>query len=218
MKFPKLKLLNNIINIKQQALLVVLSIFLSLLTFELVLNQTTLSYSTVTNKLIATDNVNPPVIQLQINESATLEVNSRDYRALVLDEYFLKYKSPLFGHADLMVEMCDKYDYPSDCTLLAAIAYGETKLCTQNITAQQFNCWGWGGSGENRIIFKDFEDAIINISKRMSDGYHSILTSPELIARTYCGPQCGTWARAVIDQQIAINSLARNMGLEKMGN
>ncbi len=213
-----MKVFNKIYKHKQKFLIFFIALILSLITFELVLHQDNVNYSVNPLAFVASDNVILPSLQLHPLESAKLNVDTRDYRALVLDQYFLKYKSPLYGHADIMVEMCDKYDYPSDCTLLAAIAYAETKLCTQNITAQQFNCWGWGGSGENRIVFKNFDEAIINISRRMSEGYYNILSSPELMARTYCGPQCGTWANAVIDQQYAIQKLARDMGLEKMGN
>lgn len=205
-------------NIYSFVLPLFIALLLSFITFELVVKKTTTNFVKPSNSNYATDNSFLGLIMITPPESVRIDVTARDYRAVVIDEYFKKYNSPLLGYADLLVAMCDKYGYPNDCTLLPAIAYTETKLCTQNITAKQFNCWGWGGSGENRVIFKDFDEAISVISQRMSYGYSAILHSPESISRTYCGAHCGTWSDAVLDQQASLQRMARDMGLSKLGD
>lgn len=158
--------------------------------------------------LVAPENLNPLV-----KGEATMLVEPQDYRALVLDKYFSKYNSPLAGYGSDFVAACDKYGLPSDCTLLPAIAYAETKLCTKSISAKQFNCWGWGGSGDNRIIFKNFPDAIDRISFYMNEGYGLYLKRPDLIVKNYCGGHCEDWASVVKREQRAINNLANQLGL-----
>ena len=143
---------------------------------------------------------------------ASITTDISDYRVLTLNKYFAKYNSPLAGYGALFVEMCDKYKLPYDCTLIPAIAYAETKLCTLANSASIFNCWGWGGSGSNRSVYKSYQDSIEAMSKNLMNGYGKILSQPDLIVDHYCGGHCETWAPAVKGQQKAIKDLAKQMG------
>jgi hypothetical protein len=152
---------------------------------------------------------------LFLKQSASFTVSYTDFRALVLDKYFEKYNSPLFGYGKYFVNACDKYGTPYDCTFLPAIAYVETKLCTKALSSYQYNCWGWGGSGENRIIFNNFPEAIDTITKGMVKGYGvNNLNNPYRLVRNYCGPNCNPyWASSVEREQKAISQIAKDLGL-----
>lgn len=218
MKFLKNLLLKNKRHLTSNLLQLAFALVLSFITFELVLAANITDVSETAAMPISSDNsisvasINPQV------KAVSIEITSQDRRAVVLEAYFSKFSSPLAGYGDLIVENCDKYGFPSDCTLLVAIAYTETKLCNDNITAKQFNCWGWGGSGTNRVIYSNFDEAIEKISRDMSRGYSAYLKRPDLMSRTYCGAHCGNWANAVTDQQNAIHRLAREMGIYNLGN
>ncbi len=155
-----------------------------------------------------------------LKQNSYVEVSYLDYRAFVLDKYFEKYNSPLIGFGNTFVEACDKYGSPKDCTFLPAIAYVETKLCTKASSLKQFNCWGWGGSGENRIIFSSFYDSIDTITRKMVTGYGvKNLNNPYKLVGTYCGPDCNPyWASSVEREQKAINKLALDLKLPPMFN
>lgn len=157
---------------------------------------------------------------LFLKQNASLNAGYTDYRALVLDKYFEKYNSPLFGYGKYFVAACDKYGTPYDCTFLSAIAYVETKLCTKALSAVQYNCWGWGGSGSNRIIFKNFPEAIDRITRGMASGYGiANLNNPYRLVGTYCGPNCNPyWASSVEREQKAIDKIARDLGLPPLFN
>ena len=148
-------------------------------------------------------------------KSAVLGVNysTTDYRSLVLDEFFKRNNSPLQGFGKDFVVSCNKYDAPYDCTTLSAIAYVETRLCTSPTSHEQRNCWGFGGSGKNRITFSSYPEAIDLITNRLVNAYGSkYMTNPKLMQHTYCGPNCNAWGGAVQSMRYQINSLALEMG------
>ncbi len=120
----------------------------------------------------------------------------------ILDEYFKENNSPLYGYGQTFVDACKKYNAPEDCTLLPAIAKIETNLCTTDISAKQHNCWGFGGSGKNRILYKDFTTAIFDITNRLMQGYgKAFFEDPELGELFYCGSHCNLWGDKVKAEQ-----------------
>ncbi|MEI7579737.1 MAG: hypothetical protein WCJ58_06955 [bacterium] len=151
----------------------------------------------------------------QLNLSLT--VNNKDYRAVVLDAYFEKYNSPLSGYGQVFVDACDKYQAPHDCTTIPAIGFVETRLCTLAASLKEKNCWGYGGSPPNRILFDKFEDAIDLITKRLVSGYGpSYMTDPVSMQHIYCGPNCNSWGSGVQQQRDAINKLSQDLGYPKL--
>lgn len=157
---------------------------------------------------IATNSVNSTIIQ-----SSYLNFEFQDYRAYVLDKYFENYSSPLKGFGSEFIVACDKYDLSKDCSVIPAIAFAETKLCTLALSSKHFNCWGFGGSAENRIIFKDFTESIDYVTKTLAKGYGDSLFKPEDIANQYCGNNCVNWATSVNQQRNVIQSIANTLNL-----
>jgi len=138
-----------------------------------------------------------------------------DYRARVFDLYFKKEDSPLYGKGQSFIDACDKYGAPKDCTLLPAIARIETNLCRTGISYVQFNCWGYGGSGENRINYPNYESAIDEITRRLMQGYTiQFFEDPEYGELTYCGPHCYRWGDHVKQVQTELKLFAKEQGYE----
>ena len=169
------------------------------------------------NELSVADN---KVIQFSYQyqrKRSSIYATTSDYRAHVLREYFKKYNSPLVDFAQEFVNACNKYQAPKDCTTLAAIAYVETKLCTLGFAAQQKNCWGFGGSGHNRITFNTYNEAIDYITKTLVSGYGNYyLQNPRLMQYTYCGITCNKWGSGVQSARIEINRISENLGYPKL--
>jgi len=140
-------------------------------------------------------------------------IADKDYRAVVLDEYFKRNDSPLYGYGTVFVEKCNQYGAPFDCTTLPAIAWVETRLCGFSFSHDQRNCWGFGGSGPNRIWFDDYEDAIDLITDRLVNAYGpQYMVNPESMQHVYCGAHCNAWGPAVQEMRYTINALAIEMG------
>lgn len=154
------------------------------------------------------NSVNSDLIQ-----SSYLSPEFQDYRAFVLDKYFENYESPLRGFGSEFIVACDKYGLSADCSVIPAIAFAETRLCTQALSFKHFNCWGYGGSNKNRIIFKDFTESIDYVTKKLAEGYGNGLFNPEAIYNHYCGNNCVNWAASVNQQRQAIQNIASSLNL-----
>lgn len=120
------------------------------------------------------------------------DVGFVDLRVLTLEDFFRYYNSPLEGYSDEFIEASEKYNVVN-WQLLPAIAMAETIGCQTGISYQQRNCWGWGGSGENRWKFYTFDDAIDIITSRMIEGYGNDRMNARDIQSTYCGRTCMQW-------------------------
>lgn len=148
-----------------------------------------------------------------IIQSSYLNPEFQDYRAYILDKYFESYNSPLKGYGSDFIVACDKYGLSKDCSVIPAIAYTETKLCTQALSAKQFNCWGFGGSNENRLVFNNFTESIDYVTRTLAKGYGNSLFDPVGIASVYCGVNCNNWGPSVNQQRDAIERLSLSLNL-----
>lgn len=142
-------------------------------------------------------------------QSSYISPKYQDYRAFILDKYFEMYNSPLKGYGTDFIVACDKYNLTVDCTIIPAIAYVETGLCTLGISAKQFNCWGFGGSESNRVVFKNFSESIDTVTRILASGYGSSLLNPLAIAHNYCGSHCNNWGEGVNTQRNEIKQLSK---------
>jgi len=133
----------------------------------------------------------------------------QDYRAFILDKYFEKYNSPLKGYGNDFIVACDKYNLTEDCTIIPAIAYVETGLCTLGISAKQFNCWGYGGSNSNRVVFNNFSNSIDTVTRILASSYGSSIFNPLSMAHNYCGSHCNNWGEGVNTQRNEIKQLSK---------
>lgn len=144
------------------------------------------------------------------------DLKTADKRVYVLDQYFLSRNSPLYGTAQYFVGACMKYDAPEDCTVAVAIASNETHLCTYHISAEQHNCWGWGGAGANRVKFPDFKTAIYRVTEVLVNNYGvDAMNDPSLMERKFCGPQeeCRNWGEAIKIQMNQLEEFSKSIGM-----
>ncbi|MCS7317381.1 MAG: hypothetical protein NZZ41_03550 [Candidatus Dojkabacteria bacterium] len=143
----------------------------------------------------------------------------KDFRAYVLDEYFRINQSPLYGMGEYIVEICDRYNAPRDCMILPAIAWAETNLCKSPWSASIYNCWGFGGPGENRFRYNSFYESIERVyySLVFLYGRYYIL-NPREMQSTFCGrgDECTYWANNVLFAQYQINNLSISLGFPSL--
>ncbi len=158
----------------------------------------------------------PRNIQMvEYEKDFSFQIYKTDYRALVIDYYLEINDSPLAGLGRKFVESCDKYGAPADCTVVVGIAKAETDLCRYGPSQQQKNCWGFGGSGPNRYIFKTYSDGIDLVTDRLVNGYGPYyMINPNAMEMTYCGnrPSCATWGEKVQSAMNELNSLSIQLG------
>lgn len=123
------------------------------------------------------------------------QTSVQDGRVIALQKFFAQYKSPLEPHAQLIVELADKYNL--DYRLLPAIAMKESTLC-QKIPKDSHNCWGYGIYGGKVKRFKNYEEAITTVSKGLGTRYVELgLVDPQQIMAKYNPVSTGSWAETV---------------------
>ncbi len=143
-------------------------------------------------------------------------ISTIDRRAYVLDEYFNRNNSPLYGTGQVMVDACEKYGAPSDCLIVAAIARNESNLCKYSYSADMHNCWGYGGGGVYRMTFSSFEESIDRVTRTLMEGYGpQYINDPSLMETTFCGnePGCTNWGNKIKHFRSEINDLAIELGV-----
>jgi len=140
-----------------------------------------------------------------------------DKRSYILDQYFLKNNSPLYGTGKIFIDSCDKYGAPRDCLVVAAIARNETDLCKYSNSAQMHNCWGFGGAGPNRINFKSFEESIDRVTQTLVFSYgRQYMIDPSLMEHTFCGPGCHGCGNSIKHFMNEIDAYGVSLGLGSM--
>lgn len=154
---------------------------------------------------------NPKVFSVQSN------IDAKDRRGYVLDQYFKKYNSPLYGYGSVFVSACDKYKAPQDCITVAAIAKHETNLCNYKYSAEMFNCWGFGGADGHRRQFSSFEDGIYTVTQVLVNEYGiKYMINPSLMEKTFCGtidPLCEGWGGRVKAIMNDINEFSKSINM-----
>ena len=124
------------------------------------------------------------VMENKVNPEPTIDPKQIEQ----VREYLSQRNAPLAEYADVIVSAAYKYDI--DYRLVAAISVIESgggKNCFK-----PYNAWGWGG-----ITFNSWEDGINAVTKGLSKYYAKGLTTPALIAPTYCPPNATKWATNV---------------------
>jgi hypothetical protein len=136
-----------------------------------------------------------------------------DYRAHIFDSYFRENNSPLTGYGQYFVDACDKYGAPHDCLLMVAIAKAETDLCKTEGADLQKNCWGFGGSGPNRIVYPNYETSITEVTRRVMEGYGTRFFNDANNGKLYyCGQHCDRWGDVVNSYKYDINRFGIRLG------
>jgi len=152
------------------------------------------------------------------NSKVRSDVGFADLRVLTLEDYFNHYNSALYEYSDDFIEASEKYNI-DNWQLLPAIAIAETNGCQTGESFEQKNCWGWGGAGNNRVVFQSFEQAIDVISSRMIKTYGNDRMNARDIQSTYCGAWCmrngWKWARGINYYVFRINDFGVKYGLAR---
>lgn len=162
--------------------------------------------------------INKSFTQTQ-TEGKLIVNNDYDFRVKVFDTYFERGKSPLQGYGKDFLKACEKYGAPYDCTLLPAIGYIETRNCTLAASDRQKNCWGWGGAGENRVVFPNYPTAIDHVTQKlMSIPFYktAFFNDPVYAQYYYCGQHCDKWGTYVQQARQDINNLSVELGYRKL--
>lgn len=122
-------------------------------------------------------------------------INLADGRAANLQRFLRSINSPLFDHADVIVEEADKHGF--DYRVLVAIAMQESSGC-KKIPEGSFNCWGWGIYGDTVTKFTSYDEGIQVVSAGIKKNYiDKGLVTTEDIMKKYTPSSPGTWAAAV---------------------
>ncbi len=130
--------------------------------------------------------------------SATIQIEdtfqSNNYlntKKAVIKKVLQKYNSNMVEYSDSFVDACSKYKI--DCYLLASIA-GVESYFGKYMYPSSNNPFGWGGG---LIMFKDFDESINEVSKKMKENYvDKGFDTVEKIAPIYCPPS-NTWSGKV---------------------
>lgn len=122
-------------------------------------------------------------------------IESTDARPAIINQYFIRYNSPLIGHEDFIVKTSDKYSL--DYRLIPAIAQQESNLC-KIIPPESYNCWGWGIHSKGSLGFSSYEEAIEAVSKGLREEYlnKGYTTVPDIMSK-YTPQSNGSWANGV---------------------
>lgn len=130
-----------------------------------------------------------------IEDQFTAEIISADARPQIIDNFFIKYHSPMVGLGSIIVETADKYDLPYG--LLPAIAQCEGNV-GKVMPPGSFNTWGWAIYGDKKNHFASWSDGIEKVSKGLRQNYFDKgLNSPDEIMKKYTPSSNGSWASCV---------------------
>lgn len=132
---------------------------------------------------------------IEKKENYKTQIQTTDGRVANLKAFFRKYNSPLYNHAEKIVEVSDKYGF--DYRLLPAIAMQESNLC-RVIPHESYNCWGWGIYGNLITKFKSYDEAIETVAKGLKTDYidKGLITASQIMKK-YTPPSQGSWAHGV---------------------
>lgn len=120
----------------------------------------------------------------------------KDERVAILKAFMRKHDSPLYEHAEFIVETADKYEM--DFRLIPAIGMQESGLC-KHIPHGSHNCWGWGIYGDTVTRFTSYPEAIDTVSRGLKRNYidKGYVTPDEIMRKYNPGSPNGSWAKGV---------------------
>lgn len=122
-------------------------------------------------------------------------VPNQDVRVVVLKQFFLKYKSPLYETAEIIVRQSDIHGI--DYALIPAISMQESQGC-KIIPPGSHNCWGFGIYGDKKVTFPNYETAVTAVAKTIKEAYIKRgLTNPTLLEDRWTPSSVGNWSYSV---------------------
>ncbi len=123
------------------------------------------------------------------------QIVAGDARAVLVDNFFRRYSSPMTGVGQDIVTAADKYQIPFG--LLPAIAQCEGNV-GKVMPENSFNPYGFGIYGDKVTRFDSWQSGIEAVSKTLRHDYFDIgLDSPDKIMTKYTPSSNGSWAFCV---------------------
>ncbi len=125
------------------------------------------------------------------------EIQKKDARAKIIEDFFKGYKAPLSDFADEFVSVAQKYNL--DWRLLPAIAMQESNG-GRKVIEDSNNPFGYGIYGGAVLKFSSFEEAIERVGRGLREDYlNKGLKTPKEIMAKYTPPAVpsGSWAKGV---------------------
>lgn len=125
-----------------------------------------------------------------IEKIKSTKIDTNRYKSV--QTYLQRRNSPLASKAGFIVQ-CAKY-YGIDYRLVAAISIVESSGGIH--TYRPYNAWGWGGAN-SAFTFRNWEEAIITVSKGLAGYYDRGADTPIEIAPTYNPHTPKDWSQKV---------------------
>lgn len=156
--------------------------------------------STILDEIESGYATNDEITQSATPEQGNVEIEERvgvaDARVANLKRFFRRYNSPLYEHAEFVVQTADKY--AMDYRLLPAIAMQESGLC-RVIPHGSHNCWGWGIYGGKVTRFESYPEAIDTVARGLRKNYidKGLVTASQIMTKYNPGSPGGSWANSV---------------------
>lgn len=125
-----------------------------------------------------------------IDRIKSMKVSSSKVRNV--NRYLAGRNSPLASKAKFLVQTANYYHIDYD--LVAAISIIESSGGIH--TYRPYNAWGWGGAN-GAFTFRNWEEAIITVSRGLSNYYARGANTPSRIAPAYNPHTPNEWARKV---------------------
>lgn len=134
------------------------------------------------------------------NGTTSFETNAVDARAVKIEKVFEKFKCPMLGTGEFLVQKADEFGIPY--WLVASVAFQESGCGkkTPNVAglAESYNAWGYGVWGGNVKTFDSWEAGISAVSKYFGVNFFSKnITDPCEIMKVYTPPSKGSWCEGV---------------------
>ena len=125
------------------------------------------------------------------------KVKAGDARVLVIDNFLLRYGSPMIGHGKDFIAAADYYGL--DWRLLPAIAFQESNL-GKKIPSGSYNPFGWAiyTGKKSGVYFDSWSHSIFTVAAGVKKNYlDNGLATPETIAVRYTEDASPTWIFSV---------------------
>ena len=134
-----------------------------------------------------------------------------DTRIIAMHRFLQHYKSPMTDYANIIVQTADKYN--QDWRIIISIA-GVESAFGRITRPNSYNAWGWrGGPDGDFSNFQNWEQAIIYITKKFTNGYGQN-PNPYDFYKTYC-PTCTlAWPNGVTNYMHQLDSYRQQVNKE----
>lgn len=130
-----------------------------------------------------------------VSPSPDSQIIAGDARAALLDNFFIRYKSPMMGLGTDIVSAADRNQIPYG--LVPAIAQCEGNL-GKIMPINSFNPYGYGIYGDKVTRFASWQEGIEAISKTLRTDYFDFgLDTPDKIMTKYTPQSNGSWSFCV---------------------